>query len=365
MLSEAEELELLLLAEAESSEQPMLQQAPAVSQQPSVMQQLGQTALQQGPMVALGQATQMGFEKAGENIAQNLASGISYKPNPIMQAIGGPAALMGSVQPTPGQGFKTNPEVAAAVGTGVQMIPDIATSLIPMGPAAQGIKAGTKAVSKMVGTGERLAGLSDQLLAQQGALSEVGIKAGAREAALLAEKQAVGKAIGQAEELGGFAMKETPEHFTQIMKDPAALNDFSNFMRKVSEKPIDELVKTADKPALQTLRKFAQTFREMGPQVSNTVKANIAQGGHAAKEALMKADETFGTVIKEWEKVSNKIDRIPTDIKKQKAAIQGAMRATRQAIKETRKIASRNQTIKKVILTTAGVGTLGKWLLGS
>lgn len=179
--------------------------------------------------------------------------------------------------------------------------------------------------------------VQDRLLKQSAAIQGVPVRQMAREASLMAEKSAIGKAIGQAEELGGYAIKDTPESFARIMKDPKELNKMASTLRKIADTPSEQLTKM-DTQSLQTVRKFAQTFREMGPETTSTIKANIKMGGGKSTEALKQIDPVFKSVMDDWERVAAKLDRLPDDAIKQKAAMKDAMIQTRLAIKRTQRL---------------------------
>ena len=50
-------------------------------------------------MAGLGDMVTEGFNKAGENVAENLASGVSMQPQELIPGM--PASSMPSLQPTP------------------------------------------------------------------------------------------------------------------------------------------------------------------------------------------------------------------------------------------------------------------------
>jgi hypothetical protein len=249
---------------------------------------------------------------------------------------------------------QVNPNISAAAGLATSMAPDI---LMGGGAAALGrkfgravepriISGGKKVLNTVFGEGKDTAALrakqaldplQERLTKQSMALNTVPVRAEAREAVLGAEKGELGKAIGKAEELAGFPMKDTPDDFAAIMKDPKALNKMSKTMRKVAETPTHKLTQMGG-PELQTIRKFAQTFRDVGPEATTTIKANIKMGGKASTEALRKIDSTFDSVLADWEAVANKLDRLPTDAGKQKAAIKNSLLHTRLAIKRTQRL---------------------------
>lgn len=265
--------------------------------------------------------------------------------------------IMGKIK-TPMDVVDTNPglqdkslEVAfelASAGPAIKAVPGLIKGGMGLAKGGAGaIGKGLSAAKNMVfGEGREQAALrakqmlepvQDRLIKQTAALQGVPVRQLNREAALMAEKSAIGKAIGQAEELGGFALKETPESFTKIMKDPKELNKMATTLRKIADTPSEQLTKM-DAQTLQTVRKFAQTFREIGPEVSSTVKANIKMGGGKSTEALKQIDPVFKSVMDDWERVADKLSRLPDDAVKQKAAIKDSMFQTRLAMKRTQRL---------------------------
>lgn len=221
----------------------------------------------------------------------------------------------------------------ALAKTGVSKLRGIAETL--SGPGREAAEMASK---------QAITGLEERLLAQQGALASVPQRVASRGQNLATAKLEYGKAIGKAEELGGFSMKSTPSEAVDIIKDPTALKTFSNSLRKIADTPVEQLVKSGDKMALQHVRKFGQTFREIGPklnkEITSEIRANVKMGAGKATEALSKMDETFGKAIEAWSKVDDQIRRLGPEQKFQKAAISQSMRQTKHAIKMTKKAAS-------------------------
>lgn len=248
----------------------------------------------------------------------------------------------------------------AAIG---KQSPNIARGMVKGGEAL--VRGIAKVGNTIFGQGEgaaRLAGkqalapLQDRLIAQQ--MSEKGLipRQAARKLDLLQAKKSYGKAIGQAEELGGYASKETPESFGQIIKDPQELKRMGNTLRSISEKPSSSFT-AQDLPQLQMVRKFAQHFREVGPAVENVLKANIEMGGSKSFKEMKRLDPVFGSVTDAWEKVGTQLTRLPTETKLQKAAIQRAMLQTKLAIKKTQRLTdiaveagAKRNTIRKYLI---------------
>lgn len=256
------------------------------------------------------------------------------------------------------------PYAGAAVGTTAAMFPDIIGNMVGtpsarvVGPkAVSGFgRAVGKAGGKLRSMAETLTGpgkdeailaskravgaLEERLLSQQGAAASLPERIAARGQKLATEKLEYGKAVGKAEELGGFGMKHSPDEFKDIIKDPKALNAMAKTMRKIGDTPVEELIKGGDKMALQTARKFSQTFRELGPrlnkEITKEISANIKMGGGKSAEALSKMDATFGKSLEAWSKADQQLKRLGGEGKAQKAAMAQAMRQTKYAIKLTK-----------------------------
>lgn len=284
-----------------------------------------------------------------------------------------------------------HPVLAAVAGTGIAKADDIlaaASGLRNVKTLAEGAVAGAKALAQgakglgnlsragldmLFGQGEgaaKLAGkqaqeaLQERLTKQAQALGTLPERQAARGAELATAKDQYGRAIGKVEELGGYALKETPEAFLKTLQDPQALNKMSRLMRKVGDTPSTKLAENVDPGTLQVLRKFAQTFREVGPDVTKTISANIKMGGGASTEALKRLDPALGSVIDSWQGVAGQLERLPADAAKQKAAVKGAMLQTRLAMKKTQhfydiaiQAGAKRDAVRKALIT-AGVPTL-------
>ncbi len=259
---------------------------------------------------------------------------------------------------------KVGPYIGGVVGTAAAMFPDIIANQV-MTPSAKvigpkviegGMEMAGNGVNKLRSMAEALTGpgkeaaiadskaaiqpLQERLLAQQGALSTLPERTASRATDLTQAKTGYGQAIGKAEELGGFAAKSTPQEFIDTIKDPKALTDFSNTMRKIADTPTADLVASGDTGTLQTARKFGQTFRELGPklnkEITSTISANVKMGAGKATEALSQIDEQFGSAVDAWSKVDKQLQRVPADAQKQKAAITQATRQTKYAMTQTK-----------------------------
>jgi len=284
------------------------------------------------------------------------------------------------------------PYIGAALGTTAAMGPDIIANQIGtpaakvMGPkaiqgAGRALSAGGNKLRNMAelltGPGEdaakiaqrrALEGLDERLLMQQEAASTLGQRTVQRGQKLAEAKKEYGMAINKAEDVGGFGMKHTPEEFKAIISDPKAMESMTKTLRKIGDTPVEKLVASGDKMALQEVRKFGQVFRELGPklnkEITREISANVKMGAGKSTEALAKIDETFGSALKEWQKVDNQIKRMGADAKNQKAAIAQSMRHTKNAMKLTKKAmedavlaGARRDKVRELVIK-AGLGGL-------
>lgn len=102
-----------------------------------------------GVGMKLNEMATIGFNKAGERAAELLAGGVTPKVDPRL-----PFPLNVLPQSTPGSGLRTSPEVAAGVGTALQMAPDIlSTALSPTSKASKAPGALTKSAEEMTRRG--------------------------------------------------------------------------------------------------------------------------------------------------------------------------------------------------------------------
>lgn len=185
MATEREELERLRklkrLKELEAKAQgmPIEQAIPEQVPTQSPFSQMLQQAQEQVPAVLqpglqAAQAIPQVFEKGGEAVAETLAG-----PGLTMQPALGVPGLPAIPRPAEEgeEAIRTSPEVAAGIGTAIQMAPDIATSLVGGGVGVAGKRAATEALKKAftikgigaeIGAAERAAGVVQRIPTTRG-----------------------------------------------------------------------------------------------------------------------------------------------------------------------------------------------------
>jgi hypothetical protein len=183
MAGEREELELLRKRkrlqelEAKAAGAPIEPVQSETSSEPSFLDRLGQVAefsSQQLPVGSkIGQVAETGIRKAfdvgGEAVAETLA-GPGLTTEPLLGALGGPRV------PSPAEpsedAIRTSPEVAAGIGTGLSLAPDVATlaaggvgGIAGKRGAIEALKKAftSKGIGAQIGEAERAAGVTKRL----------------------------------------------------------------------------------------------------------------------------------------------------------------------------------------------------------
>lgn len=210
-----------------------------------------------------------------------------------------------------------------------------------------------------------IAPLEEKLMSQTLAKQSIPERMLRTKTRLEGEKQVLGEGISEAEEAAGIAFKTTPDKMLKAAKNPKSVQQFAETLRQIKETPIAQLKVTHTPEKLQSLRKYAQTFEDIGPEVDRITKANIRGGASAAGEALGELKPAFGQALKAWSRVAKRLDRLPKEGQLQEKAMAQAITETRFAINKTKafyrdaiKAGVKRDQLRKVLIYT-GLGAAG------
>lgn len=268
------------------------------------------------PMPAVLQPTSEIFNIAGENLAEKAA-----------------------------QSFPSHPQLAAAAGTAIQMIPHIVASL-PMEKGAEMGVEGAKSASKAIAdtsVGQALRGTGNKAVA---ALSEKMAELPINQGAKIAESQslrlAAKKGIQTAEEKAGLGL-------TQIQGKRELLSDaFAAKMARLADLGPEKLAQQANPETLQTLRKTVQMgFKEGGENAPLYAKAN-----KAFSDALGLQHPDIQDALSKYAQIEQVIKDLPAQATKEKQML-------KLALVKARNLAKSQAGIRKTIGTVATVGIGG------
>lgn len=228
---------------------------------------------------------------AGEKTAEALAGGVSLKSHPLL-----PPPFNVLPEETPGKGLRTSPETAAAIGTTVQMAPDIAQALLPLGEA-KAIAKSTKAGRMLLAPSAKTAGANfGKALAREGVALEGEILDTPRSA----------KAITEYAE-GLHPLTKAKAKQVAEMMEPSQLNKLRTQLGDILDnlnvaKQGKEASKLASKTTIANLSKIKETVTE-ALQVAKPGLREAFQDVAGAK-GRQAAIRTLGNVVKTGAKVA-------------------------------------------------------------
>jgi len=318
------------------------------------------TGLLSKPLEPVGEA--IGAIKQGsENLSNKLAeSGHPFLamhaagPSVAIEAAGKPFEWMnkaGEVVAEKGAEHGMNPYVSAALGTGVQMAPDIAMGAQGIAKRAvladlakSGVKKIAEPISEAAGKAKafiqapspaevalkntsELADLQSEreasrLAAQESrlgkpeALNELkqqGIEKlkMAREGISTAKKNLIG-----AEESKGLHF-ETTKGFEDLINNPDEMQKFIETKYPVIKQGAQELSQTADSQTLQHLRKVAQEAEKKELGLSDIAKSQLKQIKSVATDALGLQEPEVGAKLGDLRAAQTSAQELPAKIKQQ------------------------------------------------
>lgn len=327
-LSEAEELELLELEEAEA-------------------QEAGQTPLESNPPAELTPSD----PNAGDSKTRKFIRGVANALPTVGGVAGGVAlGLPGTVF---GMGVGGIPAAAAGAGLGagagtagkqliLRALGDTEGVPQTMGEAAKeiGVNAAKDAAITAAGGlvlkgGVRAARLGKALITKPSAieagqlgkeaLEEISSRGGQKLALARQTNEAAKKALIKAEEKGGFHFESTPE-FEVFVKDPKKLADFSQKIGRLAKKTPEELAQALDTQTLQRFRKiaqegekFSQAYSRVNPEkaLSDISESQLRQGKDVFTQALAIKDKGFGEALSRFRDTEKVVKEIPGQIREQ------------------------------------------------
>lgn len=319
-------------------------------------------------MAGLGNMVTEGFDKAGENVAQNLASGVSMQPTEMIPGV--PASSMPSLQPTPGEGLRMDPTAAAAVGTGVQHIPDLITATEGGSAMGQGVN---KLLAKIKAFHQRPSVEEAKVLLKE-AEAALAAKPSAVEKAteladetakplkntienlrqkateipetfrnkaktLLQAKRGAGKAMGEAEQAMGAQIKPD-KRFEAVVRSPEKMAKVADRANRIAEKGADYVKENLKPQRIQLYRKLIQ---EGGDKLSTFGKANAEKSREVFASVLSDTSTMFKEARGNFQQITKAIEELPAA---QKAAKEGVKRQLIKAQSELEALEKQSMRLK-------------------
>lgn len=334
-LSEAEELELLELEEAEaaaggqSAPQPPktgLERAVDVSEKVTgtlgkvvepLTSRIGKAL--QGIHSASQAAAEREAELAGQKGVLPISAMVPAIPAMAIEALGIPERAGEYIAEKGGEmGF---PNAAAALGTGVAMAPDIAAGAA--GIAKRGlISEGLQGAARKVTAPARFArdlvtrpNVAEATQAGKEALMKISEKGGEKLALARETKDIAKKGLIKAEEKAGLHFESTPE-FEEMLRDPKRMASFSQRIGRLAKRTPEELAQTVDSKTLQTFRKVAQEGEKVSG-LSDIAKSQMREGKDVFTRALGRSEKGVGEALNTFREADKVTGEIPSQIKSQ------------------------------------------------
>jgi len=347
-------------------------------------------------MKALGTGLQA-FEQGGEAIAEGLAGpGLTAKSVPFLP----PPFNLQLAPAQPGEdAIKTSPEVAALIGTGFQMTPDIAAALATPGVmnAFKSVfsKAGAKQAGnflKQVATrapkpkvplvSELEAGLESRISPLRKGIESAEKKILRKEsrkqtriAGLEEARKRAKQAIGSAEKKVGIQIEGTPKGFQKLVKNADKVEKFSDRVRAIiGNKTPQQLAETSSPKSLQKVNKIAQEALK-NKSLNDLLRRNLIEVRSKVKAAIDIKAPKVGAARQQLATVEEAIKKTGPELKLEQESARSAKsslqrqiaeetRAAKPGIKEAkaREAAKkkRSDRIKKAIAIGGGVFLGGK-----
>lgn len=257
-------------------------------------------------------------ELAGQKGVLPISAMIPAIPSMLIDALGVPDRLGTAIAEKGGE-YGINPELAAAVGTGVSMAPDIAAGAAGIAKRAA-IAGSLKSAAKTATSPLRLAkdlvtkpGAAEARLAGDEALVEVGRRGRSKLTLARETRDAAKKGLIEAEEKAGLHFESTPE-FEAYLKDPKKMADFSNRIGRLAKHTPEELAQLVPAKQLQLFRKVAQEGEKISG-LSDIANSQMRQGKSVFTEALGKTEKGIGEALGKFRDTEKVVGEIPSEIK--------------------------------------------------
>lgn len=297
-------------------------------------------------------------ELSGQKGVLPISAMVPAIPSMLIDALGVPDRLGTAIAEKGGE-YGVNPELAAAVGTGVSMAPDIAAGaagIAKRGAIAESLKGvGRTATAPLRFAKDTITkpGAAEARLATQEAIE--GIKeTGASE---LAKRRGVASTakdelIG-AEENAGLHFKTSPE-FETLLKDPKRVAKDVQVLSRLTEKGPEYLAQTLEPRELQSLRKFLQEA-EKSSGLSDIAQSEMRTSKGILVKALERTTPEIVEPLRKLSKAERAVKEFPSELRKQVSGrrLQGA-----KDVLEGRKIDRR----RKILRALAAAGAAGTGL---
>lgn len=354
-LSEAEELELLELEEAEAASggtntpgapQTGLDKAVAASNKvnnavSTLFKPVGMAvgAIKEGSDALADKLAEsghpiLGLQAAGPSMAiEGLGKGME-----LLDKAGEKTAEFGGRM-----GF---PKTGAAVGTAISMAPDLAAgagAIAKRALIAEGLKAGGRKIMSPARFAKDLVTKPSAAEATQigkESLRSISERGGEKLALARETKEAAKKGLIEAEEKAGLHFESTPG-FESLLKDPKKMSEFTQKIGRLAKQTPEALAQSVPSEQLQLFRKIAQEGEKVSG-LSDIANSQLRHGKDVFTRALGIKEKGMGEALGKYRDAGKVVDEIPGEIKerllKQKTANERAVLSAKSLDKKRKVI---------------------------
>lgn len=377
-LSEAEELELLELEEAEALSGGQTPQGSQPTPEKSGLDRAVQ--ISEGVTGTLGkivepftsrlgkalsavkqksdEAADREAELSGQKGVLPISAMVPAIPSMLIDALGVPDRAGEYIAEKGGEmGF---PKTAAAIGTGVSMAPDIAAGIggiAKRGAIAESLKGMGKFAADKSGVT-----LAKDLITKPGAAEvtqagKEGIAAlrsqGAEKLNLARQtREAAKKGLIEAEEKAGLHFESTPG-FEKLLKDPKKMSEFTQKIGRLANRTPEELAQLVPSEQLQLFRKVAQEGEKVSG-LSDIANSQLRRGKDTFTQALGLKEKGVGEALGKFRDADKVVGEIPGQIR---SKLDAKKLQNSRDVMDARKLDRKRKIVKG--LAGAAAGYLG------
>lgn len=259
-------------------------------------------------------------ELAGRKGVLPISAMVPAVPSMLIDALGVPDRA-GQFIAEKGGEYGMNPELAAAIGTGVSMAPDIAAGaagIAKRSAIAGSLKAAGKTAAEAATSPLRFAkdlvvkpNVAEATQLGKEALSDVAEQGGRKLSMAKEVRDTAKKGLIESETKAGLHYQSTPE-FEELIRDPKRMSKFTETVGRLSKKSPEELAQVLEARELQSIRKVLQEGEKVSG-LSDIAKAQMREGKDVFTRALGKSKPEVGEALQNFRDADRVVGEIPRE----------------------------------------------------
>lgn len=161
-------------------------------------------------------------------------------------------------------------------------------------------------------------GAAEVAQAGKEALLKVGERGAEHLASARVAKEAAKKGLIEAEEKAGLHFQSTPG-FEELLRDPKKMAEFSQRIGRLAKRTPEELSQSVSSEQLQLFRKIAQEGEKVS-NLSDIAKSQLREGKGVFTEALGRSEKGIGEALGKFRDADKVVGEIPGQIKRKLVA---------------------------------------------